>query len=396
MAQFGFLEEKKKQAPWQYKMPDVCGVKLYGYAESFRELAKSFEKPEPSEGLDRRSFFEEERLRENCGVIAGHLEELAQIMERTAKEVAGLEPLEERTWKRLTHLLREQHLFLEGACMLSPEGERQLSLVLRTDRAEGVPAQKAEGILNDLLGGTYCLSLTSPERVERESDTYLFVEQPLYVAFTGFARVIKGREAVSGDNYSILQSERGNLTLLLSDGTGSGEDACRGSGWVLDLTEKLLETGYSPETALKMVNATAVTKGEEVGHPTLDMCRLDLRSGDCDFCKAGGAVSYRKRGREVEEIPGGQLPLGIFQDLEPHRNFLRLREGDSIILMTDGVLEAFREKGYEEAVRSSIAGMDVENPREMAEKLMQLAIFASEGNIRDDMTILAATLWKNP
>jgi hypothetical protein len=35
-------------------------------------------------------------------------------------------------------------------------------------------------------------------------------------------------------------------------------------------------------------------------------------------------------------------------------------------------------------------------PREMAEKLMQLAIFATAGNVRDDMTILVATLWKNP
>ena len=71
-------------------------------------------------------------------------------------------------------------------------------------------------------------------------------------------------------------------------------------------------------------------------------------------------------------------------------------EGDSIILMTDGVLEAFRDRGYEEAVRDCLANMEDETPREMAEKLMQLAIFASEGKVRDDMTILAATLWKNP
>ena len=123
---------------------------------------------------------------------------------------------------------------------------------------------------------------------------------------------------------------------------------------------------------------------------------LDLERGDCVFCKAGGAVSFRKRGRDVEEIPGGQLPLGIFQDLEPQKRYLRLQEGDSIILMTDGVLEAFRDKGYEEAPRKYLAEMDELSPREMAEKLMQLAIFASEGNIRDDMTILVATLWKNP
>ena len=411
-----FLEEKARQAKYPFQMPDVCGGRLCGYAESFRELARSFQREQPSQSLDRRTFFEEERLRENCGVIAGHLMELADIMEQTADEMAGVEPLEEKTWRKLAHSLRGRGLILEGACRVpmalggqaSLEGGgasgmvskhasgSQLGLSLRTDLEEGVMAREVEEVLENVLGKKYCLSLTSPEKVWREQGTFLFVEEPEFVALTGFARVMKGREEISGDNYSILQSERGTLTMLLSDGTGSGEDACRGSSWVLDLMEKLLETGYSPETALKMVNATAVTKGEEIGHPTLDLCQLDLERGDCMFCKAGGAVSFRKRESEVEEIAGGQLPLGIFQDLEPQKQYLRLQEGDSIILMTDGVLEAFREKGYEEAVRSYLVGMEDIGPREMAEKLMQLAIFATAGNVRDDMTILVATLWKNP
>ena len=76
-------------------------------------------------------------------------------------------------------------------------------------------------------------------------------------------------------------------------------------------------------------------------------------------------------------ISTSEFCLGIFQDLEPQKQYLRLHEGDSIILMTDGVLEAFREKGYEEAVRSYLVGMEDIGPREMAEKLMQLAIFAT-------------------
>lgn len=392
-----FMDERRKQGGIQSSLPDICAIRLGGYAESFRELAKSFERDEPAEAIDRRAFFEEERLRENCSVIAGHLNELAAIMEETAGEVAALEPLEEKIWRKLYQALREQGVCLEGACLVPcREMGCQISLRLRAQRREEIPCELVEVILSSIVAKKFCLSLCCPGSVDRESRTFLFVEQPEYAAFTGFARVVKGQENISGDNYSILQAECGKLTMLLSDGTGSGERACQGSGWVLDLTEKLLESGYSPETAFRMVNSTAVTKGEEIGHPTLDMCRVNLHRGSCEFCKAGGAVSFRKRGNQVEQISGGQLPLGIFQDLEPHRQYLQLREGDSIIMMTDGVLEAFREKGYEEAVRNCIAELDVENPREMAEKLMQLAIFGSEGNIRDDMTILAATLWKNP
>ena len=391
-----FLEEKRKR-DYGDRMPDVCGGRLSGYAESFRELAKSFEREKPSKVIDRRSYWEEEKLRENCGAIAGHLKELADIMEQTAGEFSLLEPLDEKSRKKLFQILKGEEIILEGACVIpSSVYGKQLSLRLRTQREGGILSEKLEELMKGFAGDKYCLSMYAPGSVERESKTFLFVERPKYMVFTGFARVVKGREEVSGDNYSFLQSERGKLTLMLSDGTGSGEQACMESSWVLDLTEKLLENGYGTEAALHLVNAAAVARGEGIGHPTLDMCQLDLRRGSCEFCKAGGAVSYRKRGHDVEEISGGRLPLGIFQNLEAHRSVLNLKEGDSVIMLTDGVLEAFREKGYEEAVRDAIAVLEAENPRELSEKLMQLAIFGSQGNIRDDMTILAATLWKNP
>lgn len=391
------MDTKRKEDVPSQTIPEVCRHQLCAYADSFRELAKSFEKKETEENPDRRTLFEGERLRENCDVIAGHLMELAQIIEQTAEEVSCLEPLDEKYWKRLSRELRAEGICLDGACMLPRnEYDRNLSMNMHTLQVAGIPVQTALDVLERVLGVQYSLSLASPENINRESRLYLFVKKPKYMAFTGFARVIKGKEEISGDNYSIIQSECGKVTLLLSDGTGSGQKACDGSGFVLDLAEKLLETGYGMETAMRMINSTVLAKAEELGHPTLDMCRMDLHKGSCDFCKAGGAVSFRKCGAEVEEISGGKLPLGIFQDLEPYRNYENLQEGDSVILMTDGVLEAFREKGYEEAVRNALSAMTDENPREMAEKLMQLAIFASEGNVRDDMTILAATLWRAP
>jgi len=392
-----YAEKKRNTAVPADQLPDICGIRLNGYAESFRELARSFEVGRSSKLCDRRTLFEEERQSENRKVIAGHLKELADIMEQTAEEIAGLEPLEKGLWKKLLIAMRDRDVELEGACILpANENGRQISLRLRTRREGGIPAADLADLLEPFFGRKYTLSYTTAEWVDSESRTFLFVEQPIYMAFTGFARVVKSGEEISGDNISVLQSEKGTLSLLLSDGTGSGDGACRGSGWVLDLTEKLIENGYGAETALRLVNAAAVTMGDEIGHPTLDMCQIDLARGCCEFCKAGGAISFHKRGSEVEPVEGGQLPLGIFQDLEPHRKFLSLRDGDSIILMTDGVLDAFHENGYEESVVGFLENMDETGPQEMAEKLMQLAIFASGGNIRDDMTILVAMIRKNP
>ena len=65
------------------------------------------------------------------------------------------------------------------------------------------------------------------------------------------------------------------MTILLSDGTGSGEKACADSGKVLDLMEKMLEAGFGMETAINMVNSAVLSRGEQSNHPTLDICSLD-------------------------------------------------------------------------------------------------------------------------
>ena len=58
---------------------------------------------------------------------------------------------------------------------------------------------------------------------------------------------------------------------------GSGEEACRESGQVVELTQQLLETGFSPRSALKLVNTVLLLSGAQ--HPaTLDLSCVDLHT----------------------------------------------------------------------------------------------------------------------
>lgn len=398
-----FLKERRKETGREFEysgMPNVVGKKLLNYAESLREMAHSFDREAEageSRYCDRRALLEEENVRENCSVIAGHLSELASVLERTAGESLDMRPLEERAVRRLEERFFQEDILMRGSALVPrSEGGIGLAVNLSTEHPGGVDIRVAEEILTEVMGRRYLASYFSDENVTGKPRTYLFVEEPDYMAFTGFARVVKGQEQVSGDNYSFLQTDRGKLMLLLSDGTGSGEKACAESEWVLDLAEKLLESGYDCSAVLRLVNYAAIARGEDKGHPTLDLCKVDLYSGCCDFCKAGGAVSFLKRGKTVQMLEGGKLPLGIFSELESHRKRIFLQEEDCLVMMTDGVLEAFRNRGYEEAVGNIIAQLDCENPRGLAEKLMQLAIFECGGEVPDDMTILTAMLWKNP
>ena len=185
------------------------------------------------------------------------------------------------------------------------------------------------------------------------------------------------------------------MTLLLSDGTGSGESASKDSEKVLDLMEKFLEAGYDTAAAAAMVNVAFYAGERELCHPTLDLCELNLYDASCSFLKVGGAVSFLKHGDSVEQIQQGTLPLGVFRNPEIEKVDRQLEDGDYVILMTDGVLDALPEENYMEAMEQMIAGMSEVGPGEIAEKLMELALRACEGHIMDDMTVLVAGIWEN-
>lgn len=121
-------------------------------------------------------------------------------------------------------------------------------MTLSTERS-GCKASQAADMLTVLLGKRLQPSPGSPYLIEKEPHCFLFTEEPGYVALTGVSRALKEGEKISGDQYTMLESERGRLILLLSDGTGAGRmPAGEVAGywiswrkcWKLDSIRKLL------------------------------------------------------------------------------------------------------------------------------------------------------------
>ncbi len=374
---------------------DLPRQRLFGYAESFQELAKSFGGEFVTKGEDRQKLLEDMRLWENRQVLCNNLAEVAQIMKNVAQEVFYYQPMEDKKRRMLVHLLRSEGIYAENFCYIPGVGGRQsVGINMSTRKRGGIPAGEIADMLSALLRRRLKLSVASPARVDGESRSFVFVEEACFMTLTGFSKAVKESESISGDNYSLLESERGRLTVLLSDGTGSGEKACKDSTMVLDLMEKMLEAGYEEKTAVKLVNSALFARGEDDSHPTLDVCDLDLYEGSCSFYKLGGAASFLKRDRKVDTIIGGSLPLGVFQSVDPEAVHRQLQDGDFLVMMTDGVLEALRENDYEETMAELIGAMPEQNPRELAEKLLHTVLCLNRGHIQDDMTIVVTGVWK--
>lgn len=385
-------EEKKLQTA---QVSDLCRRRLLNYADSFCELAKSYDQEFGPEYQDRGTLFMERRLWENRQIIRGHLNEMAKIMTEAACEVLAYQPMEGRKKRILIQALAEEGIRVENPCYLPrTNGQQAVALTMSTLKGAKVSADEAADMISVLLDRRLQLAVASPYMIESIPQSFVLEEEAAFIVLTGFSRAVKESETVSGDNYSVIEAEKGRVTVMISDGTGSGEAAGRDSERVLDLMEKMLEAGFGMDTAIDMVNTALFAVGEDRNHPTLDICDIDLYRGSCQLRKVGGAVTFLKRSEEVEQLVMGSLPLGIFQKVEVQPVDKVLQDGDFLIMVSDGVVDAFEKGEQENAMLRVVSGLQGTNPGEMAERLLRIALGACGGKIRDDMTIGVIGVWE--
>lgn len=388
-------------------IPEYGRQKLLTYAESFRDLADLFEEEEAeqeqlSEPPNRQEYLWQRKLQENQGLLAEHLKEMAHIMAKIAKETCRCRPMGERRFKQMSRLLRESGIQLKNFFEMEHEdGHWEISLTMRNLGEKRIRAGESEHISTEdvadfisvAMNTRLCPSKNSPMYLTKEYNTYYFLEEPPYHLLTGFAKAVKEGEKMSGDNYSFYEADTGKLVVILSDGMGSGEMANRDSGRVIEMMERLLEAGFAKESAVQMINGALAAAGQEQNMSTLDICSMDLYSGECEFVKVGAACTYIKRGHLVDRLSAQNLPLGVFQQIEPEMMSRTLQNGDYVIMLSDGVLDALSQGLGEEILPEIIGRMEYTNPNEMANQILAYCIKQSKGQIRDDMTVLVTGIW---
>lgn len=389
-------------------IPEYGRQRLLNCAESFRDLADLLEEEdeagdEPGEKIDnRQDYLWQRRLQESQGLLAEHLKEMAHVMAKVAKETCLYRPIGERRYRQMARLLKESGIQLKNFFELEhDDGHIEISLTMRTapekytrsGERDHIFVEDVADFISVAMGSRLRAAKSAPLYLTPEWNTYYFLEEPDYHVLTGAAKAVKETERISGDNYSFYEADEGKMSVILSDGMGSGEKACNDSQRVIELIERLLEAGFRKESAVQMVNGALAASGQEENMSTLDLCDINLYTGECEFIKVGAACTYIKRGHLVDRLSAQNFPLGVFGQLEPETMYRTLQNGDYIIMLSDGILDALSQGIGEEVLPEVIGRMDYSNPNEIANQILAYCLKQSKGQVRDDMTVLVAGVW---
>lgn len=350
-------------------------MKLLEYADAFRNLGRLYEAGDGNP-------------------LVLQLNETAAMLER----ICGRE-----------HIRREGYNSMKNSLYRYLHGKKLIvEHILVMEHTPG----KLQIIMNIALGGRGCMTVKElaaglssflkkelwPAKgcrqvITAEGGEYIFEEAMQYRLIFGRAGCNKGLSYISGDSYSFIDVEGGKSVATLVDGVGAGVTANQLSTRVIELLEQLLEAGFTETAAVNMVNSVFAAR-DWVGNPAaIDMCSINAYDGSAHFIKMGAASSFIKSKNGTRIITSASLPAGVIENAGFEETNTCLSDGDYVIMVSDGVLDALPFYDKEKKMKEIIEDIDEKIPAKLADRLLNEIFFYDE-KVADDMTILVTGVWK--
>jgi len=200
-------------------------------------------------------------------------------------------------------------------------------------------------------------------------------------------------QEISGDFYDVFPAGD-DWAIAIGDVCGKGQDAAAMTAAARHSIRALAHVHDGPANVLDGANEVLLDGdyGERFVTASLAFLhqhggRVQVRLGGCGH---PGPAVVRADGRvEILEVDG--MPLGLFGDARASRMELELRQGDLLFFYTDGVTEARSADltFFEDRLADELAAVAGRPAAEAVRAVQELVTSFSQGELRDDVTILA-------
>ena len=318
-------------------------------------------------------------------LIAEEISGVSDILKGLALESGALLKYQSRLERSLSDNLLKHGLFAQEVLIYGENDRITVSMII-TMKEFSLP------LLNSVVDRTLGINMTLSEKSNvTEDKIYLvFKRSAEYDAVFGVASAVKDGSDISGDTHSVIRISDEKFLVALSDGMGSGKNAETVSSVSLSLIESFYKAGMNSDLILNTVNKLLSVNTED-NFTALDVAVIDLKNHSSDFVKYGAPYGFIVSDGRVRIVEANSLPLGILSDLKPSVCRADINDGDMILLMTDGVADAFGSSGD---VIDYIRLAPALNPQSLADDVLKKAVSLSNGEKKDDMTVLCVRIFR--
>ncbi len=338
----------------------------------------------------------ENKILESRQLVSEQLEGVSKIITDLANEIDKKIEFKEDVEKRIFSSLKNSSIDIKEVIVTESNNESfEIHVEAKSCKNKDECIDKIISIISEIVGFKVVENNFTTSTCKDEKTIKLkLIKSNRFGALTKVSKSVKSFNYISGDNYTFGERSN-NYYVALSDGMGVGQKANQESDITISLLEKFLEAGFDKELALRTINSILVLKSTDEIFATIDMSIMDLYTGTSQFIKIGSAPTFIKRKSEVRIINSQSLPVGILKDIDFQVFEEDIKDGDLIIMMSDGVLDAnCEEQDKEKWMADIISGIDSFNPQTIADNIIKESNKVLGDNKKDDMTVLVTKIWK--
>lgn len=200
---------------------------------------------------------------------------------------------------------------------------------------------------------------------------------------------------VGGDFYDFFSIDENRMGFVVGDVSGKGVAAAMVMGVTRILIRAAGKRGGSSSDCIYEVNNIICGDATESMFITLFYGILNLKTGEIDYTNAGHIPPFLlQQNGNVVSLPLTQnTVVGIFDQYDYKNNFLRLSNGETLLICTDGITESFNENNEiygKERLMKKLANHVEDYPEKIVKTLLNDVVSFEENTCQaDDVTLLA-------
>ena len=344
--------------------------------------------------ISKMNFVWTEKIKEEKKNVGSQLSEVSKAISSIAEDLKKeiiTEDLFIKEKEEISVLLKEKEILVQELSISKNEDERIIVelYIEKTNKknVHDIILKVLEKILKEKL------DITQKEVIDsNKTEKIICKSADKFMIEIGQAIAIKDGNKVSGDSLLHTKLQDGKYLIAISDGMGSGEKAKNSSQIVVNMLQKLLNTGYNKESSIDLINTNLLNVSQDV-YATLDVAIVDLFKGSIEFIKAGCAPTYVKNNKKVQIIKSASLPTGIVKNISKDVIERKIEDEELVVMCSDGIIDSNVEyKNKALWVKYLLEDMENTNPQKCADIILNEAVDNNYGNIKDDMSILTFKL----